>query len=208
VIAHSVANELSPRPDVRRNTGRFLVQAARVARRLDPTLPVAVDIVGRTPFGKQRTYRHFDALGINQYFGWYPRAGPLGRLARYLRHTRARYRRQALVVTEFGAEAPPELADGPAGEKGTYAFQAAHAERTLRVIDRLPFLSGAIYWTLREFVAYPGWTGGVPADRRRGPPPNSMHNKGLITYQGQRKPAFEVVRRRFAATPLYGRGRR
>ena len=85
---------------------------------------------------------------------------------------------------------------------GGYAFQADHLTRTLDVIDRSPVLSGAIYWTLREFEIYPGWTGG--AGRR--PPefePNTRHHKGLLTYGGEKKPAWYVARERFARVPLY-----
>ena len=70
------------------------------------------------------------------------------------------------------------------------------------MIDRSPVLDGAIYWTLREFEIFPGWRGG--AGRR--PPqyePNTRHHKGLIGYDGERKPAFFLVRDRYRATPLY-----
>jgi hypothetical protein len=63
-------------------------------------------------------------------------------------------------------------------------------------------LSGAIYWTLREFEIYPGWSGGAgsrPPQYR----PNTRHHKGLVDYNGPRKPAFELVRERYARTPLY-----
>ena len=69
------------------------------------------------------------------------------------------------------------------------------------------FLSGAIYWTLREFEIYPGWTGG--AGRR--PPefePNTRHHKGVLTYEGQKKPSWFVLRDAFARTPLYASARR
>ena len=33
--------------------------------------------------------------------------------------------------------------------------------------------------------------------------PNTRHQKGLITYDGERKPAYYLVRDRFRATPLY-----
>jgi len=77
-----------------------------------------------------------------------------------------------------------------------------HADRYLNVVERTPYLSGAIYWTLREFEIYPGWTGG--AGRR--PPqyePNTRHQKGLITYEGQKKPVWQVVHDHYARTPLY-----
>ena len=67
-------------------------------------------------------------------------------------------------MTEFGAEALPEHAADPVTRRGSYAFQTFHALRTLDVVDRSPVLSGAIYWTLREFEIYPGWTGGVGRD--------------------------------------------
>jgi hypothetical protein len=77
-----------------------------------------------------------------------------------------------------------------------------HAERTMDVVDRAPWLSGAIYWTLREFEIYPGWRGGAGAR----PPeyrPNTRHQKGLLTYEGEKKPAWYAMRDRFARTPLY-----
>jgi glycosyl hydrolase family 2 len=204
VIVHSVANELSYTPDERPGTRPFLTGAAADARRLDPTLPVAVDIKARRGYPKQSTYRHFDALGINQYFGWYPWVKDFTQLQPYLRKTHARYPRLALVMTEFGAEGRPDLAAAPPEQKGGYAFQAAHAERTLDLVDRLPFLSGAIYWTLREFEAGPGWRGGA-GPRPPGQERVARHNKGLLTYDGVRKPAWYVARRHFVATPSLGR---
>jgi glycosyl hydrolase family 2 len=202
VITHSVANELSFTPDYKPGTRRFLVSAQQFARDLDPTLPIAVDIKGRPGFEEQFTYHRFDILGINQYFGWYPWVQDFTQLDPFLREMNDLYPRQAKVMTEFGAEARPELADAPTDKKGGYAFQAMHAGRTLTVVDSLPFLSGAIYWTLREFEIYPGWTGG--AGRR--PPqyePNTRHQKGVLTYEGARKPAWQVLHDRFRAIPLY-----
>jgi hypothetical protein len=33
--------------------------------------------------------------------------------------------------------------------------------------------------------------------------PNTRHHKGLITYEGEKKPAFHLLSERFRATPLY-----
>ena len=120
----------------------------------------------------------------------------------FIYELRDHYPRTALVMTEWGAEARPELAAAAPELKGSYAFQAFHAARTLDVIDRSPVLDGAIYWTLREFEIYPGWTGGAgqrPPEFR----PNTRHHKGLIGYDGERKPAFGLLAERFRATPLY-----
>jgi hypothetical protein len=203
VITHSVANELSFTPDTRPGTGRFLVAAQQIARDLDPTLPISVDIKGRPGFAEQFTYHRFDMLGVNQYFGWYRWVEDFSLLEPYFSEMHDLYPEHALVMTEWGAEARPELTEAPLDLKGGYPYQAFQAQRTLDAIDHMSwFLSGSIYWTLREFEIYPGWTGG--AGRR--PPeyePNTRHHKGLIAYGGERKPAFGIVRDRYLATPLY-----
>jgi hypothetical protein len=202
VLTHSVANELSFTPDSKPGTRIFLDRARRLAGDLDPTVPISVDIKGRPGYGEQFTYERFELLGVNQYFGWYSWVANFDDLEPFLYELRDHYPRTALVMTEWGAEARPELAAAPATQKGSYGFQTFHAQRTLDVVDRSPVLSGAIYWTLREFEIYPGWTGG--AGRR--PPqyePNTRHHKGLIDYDGPRKPAFWYVRDRYRATPLY-----
>ena len=202
VLTHSVANELTFTPDSKPGTRRFLLAAQEQARAIDPTLPISVDIKGRPGFPEQFTYHAFDIIGLNQYFGWYRWVEDFNLLEPHIRELRDLYPTEALVMTEFGAEGRPELAEAPPSLKGGYPFQSFHAQRNLDVIDRAPGLSGAIYWTLREFEIYPGWMGG--AGRR--PPqyePNTRHHKGLITYEGERKPVFWLVRDRFLATPLY-----
>jgi beta-glucuronidase len=202
VITHSVANELSFTPDSKPGTKLYLTEAAQWARRIDPTLPIAVDIKSRLGIPEQFTYENFDILGVNQYFGWYSWTENFDDLEPYLREMHDLYPDHALVMTEFGAEALPAMADAPPDKKGSYAFQAFHAGRTIDVLDRLPFMSGGIYWTLREFEIYPGWTGGAP--QRAGLyGANTRHNKGLLTYGGDPKPAWYVVRDHYAATPLY-----
>jgi hypothetical protein len=200
VITHSVANELTAQPDARRTSRVWLQNAADLAHDLDPTLPVAIDILSYPGIARQRTYDHFDVIGINSYYGWYE--GKLNRstakiddLAPYLLAMRAKYPHKALVMTEFGAEA---TGPGPAAVKQTYAFQANYLKRNLDIVDRLGFMGGAIYWTTREFAVKPFWDGGAhPLSR------DSIHNKGLISYVGKVKPAFAVAKQEFEGTPLY-----
>src|SRR5260370_42101564 len=79
-------------------------------------------------------------------------------LGPYLNEAHARYPNQAMVMTEFGAEANT---GGPADVKQTYAFQSQYIQQTLGIVDRLTFMSGAIYSTLREFAVKPNWDGGA-----------------------------------------------
>jgi beta-glucuronidase len=202
VISNSVANELSAQPDLHRTTRVWMENAAALARDLDPTLPVAIDILSYPGIDTQQTYNAFDVLGINSYYGWYDgkadrSTADIGDLAPFLRAMRVKYPGRALVITEYGAEATQA---GPATAKQTYAFQANYIRRNLDIVDRLGFMGGAIYWTAREFAVKPHWDGGAH------PPPNqrdSIHNKGLISYSGKVKPAFQVAQKEFKATPLY-----
>ena len=204
VIVNSVANELAPGVNGNPGVARWLDQANRTARSFDPTRPVGIDLRSLPNIGPQKAYSQFDVLGFNQYFGWY--GGRPGRslqfvedLRGFLQEQRAIYPQQALVVTEFGAEATQS---GSVDIKGTYEFQNRYLATNLDIMDSEPYLSGAIYWTLREFAFKPGWLGGsqIGASRR-----DAIHNKGLISYRTNKaKPAWYLARDRFQAAPLYG----
>jgi Glycosyl hydrolases family 2, TIM barrel domain/Glycosyl hydrolases family 2/Glycosyl hydrolases family 2, sugar binding domain len=200
VITHSVANELTALPDEHRTSEVWMRNAAALARDLDPTLPVSIDVLSYPGIPRQTTYDAFDVLGINSYYGWYEgradrSTADIADLAPYLRGMRDKYPGKALVITEFGAEATEP---GPADVKQTYAFQTQYLKRNLDIIDRLGFMGGAIYWTAREFAVKPEWDGGAHPPER-----DSIHNKGLITYDGKIKPAFTAAQEAFKATPLY-----
>jgi hypothetical protein len=205
VIVDSVANELTPAPDSTPGTLSYLRQAIPLARRLDPVAAVALDTFCYPGFPAQRIYFKLDVLGIDSYFGWY--TGPAGHsiagfggLAPFLRRSHARYPKQALVISEFGAEG---LFDGPATTKGSYAFQTDYLRRTYAVLDRLPFMNGAVYWALRDFAVAPGWTGG--AQLPPGYSTDGLTHKGLLTYDGTQKPVFAVASQLFAQTPGFAR---
>jgi len=203
VVINSIGNELSPSPSTTPGTLSYLRQAIPLARRLDPTAPVALDIYCYPGYPLQPIYSKLDVLGINDYFGWYPgvaghSTASFAELTPFLTLQHERYPRQALVVSEFGTEAEY---NGPPEVKGTYQFQADYVRNTLDDLDALPFMNGSIYWTLREFAVRPGWTGGFtppPED-----PPTGLTYKALITYGGVDKPAFSVAQQLFADPPSF-----
>lgn len=198
VLSWSLGNELSPRPGPVQ--GYYIRQARNLVRRLDPTRPAMLAVAAYPAAGCQSEYGPLEIIGVNDYFGWYP--GPGGQLADreglspYLDALRACYPNKAIVVSEFGAEANR---DGPPEEKGTWGFQRDFVNYHLGVFATKPWLSGAIYWTLQEFKIRPRWDGGNP---RPSPP---LHQKGLLTITGERKPAWGDVQRSFLGTVQYGR---
>jgi len=204
VIVHSVGNELTPTPDATPGTRSYLGQAINLTRRLDPAALVADDVFAY-PYPAQRAYAQLDLLGLSDYWGWY--LGPPGHsianfhgLGRFLTQFHAKYPRQALLISEFGAEG---LFNGPATTKGTYEFQDDYLRNTFGVIDRLRFINGAIYWTLREFAVQPGWRGGATLPRVY--KPSGLHHKGLIAYDGREKPAFATAQQLFRQVPSFAR---
>ena len=194
VLLWSIANELSARPGPVQ--GFYIRRARNLAKRLDPTRPVGIAVAGYPSVGCQGEYGPLDVIGVNEYFGWYP--GPSGqifdrtRLSAYLDAVRACYPNKAVFVSEYGAEANR---DGPVEEKGTWLFQQDFVNFHLGVYATKPWLAGAIYWALNEFRVRPSWEGGNP----RPQPP--VHQKGLLTYDWVRKPAWSDAQRWFAQTP-------
>ncbi|MDQ6777065.1 MAG: hypothetical protein M3071_12815 [Actinomycetota bacterium] len=206
VVINSIANELSVTPNTTPGVLSYLRQAIPLSRRLDPTAPVALDIYCYPGYPPQRIYTKLNVLGINDYFGWYPgqpgahSTASFAALIPYLTVEHQRYPDQALVVSEFGAEA---LHNGSPQVKGTYQFQSDYVRSTVGTLDTLPFMNGSIYWTLREFAVRPGWKGGLtPAAAN---PSSGLTHKALITYGGVDKPAFSVTRQMFADPPPFAR---
>jgi hypothetical protein len=202
VLVHSVANELASGPDRRPGTRIFLRRAAALTRRLDPSVPVAVDIRAAPGMPAQQAYSDFDVLGLTAYFGWYHgmlghHLGPLSNLKVYLEKTRRQYPGKAVAVTEFGAEA---MQPGSALVKSTYGFQTDYLEQSMRIIDEEPWVAAAIWFSARDFAIKPFWGGGAHiAHAAR----DALHSKGLYDYAGAPKPAAAVARRLFQATPPF-----
>ena len=194
IMLWSIGNELSSQPGpVQRD---YIDRAVRQAKALDRTRPVGLAVAGYPSAGCRPQYAALDVIGINEYFGWYP--GPNGQIADrdtlpdYLDSVRACYPNKAIFISEFGAEANR---DGPVEEKGTYAYQQDFVNYHLGVYASKPWLSGAIYWALQEFRVRPNWDGGNPR------PKSPFHQKGLLAYDGSKKPAWADVERLFKATP-------
>jgi Glycosyl hydrolases family 2, TIM barrel domain/Glycosyl hydrolases family 2, sugar binding domain/Glycosyl hydrolases family 2 len=197
VIVWSAGNELSARPGPVQ--GYYIQRAVKLAKSLDPTRPVGLAVAGYPSAGCQPEYGPLDVIGINEYFGWY--SGPNGQIAdrsllgEYLDSVRQCYPNKAIVITETGAEANR---DGPVEERGTYQFQQDFVNYHFGVYATKPWLSGAIWWTLEEFAVRPNWEGGNPW------PASPIHQKGLITMTGAKKPAFSDIQRIYQSTKQYG----
>ena len=196
VFTWSVSNELRPEPGTIERS--YYREASSLLRKLDPTRPISVVIAGYLDHEPQESFSNFDLLGFNSYFGWYPgrQASIADRenLSPFLDKVRSFYPRQAIMVTEHGAEANRE---GPEEERGTYGFQAGFYDYHNSVYATKPWLSGVI-GTLRAFRVRPGWEGGNPK------PSNNWHEKGVLDFFDNPKPSYPIVQNWFRSTVQYG----
>jgi beta-glucuronidase len=196
VLVWSLMNEAVPSGTTYLN--KTISAQISAVRKLDKGL-VGADYAGAPEDELQHpAYRKLDILGINEYFGWYP--GLLGStlnmadLRPYLDYLHGAYARQALFVTEFGAESNRS---GSADELGTYEFQTNFMVSQMRILRDVPYLNGFFAWALKDYWVRPGWGGGNPDPT----PPYST--KGLFDSKGNPKPVEAEVEREFKATPPF-----
>jgi len=186
VLTWSIGNENPSRPLFGQT--RYIQAAHTLVTQMDPTRLMGFDIAGYPSTPKISAYKYITALGINDYFGWYP--GPSGQLVDrnglgpYLDQMHQFYPRLALFITEYGAESNRH---GAVDEKGTYEFQDDWLAFQNSVFNTKPWLNGAIVWILRDFKVRPGWDGGNPVS---GAP---FNQKGLLDSNGAEKPAYPLL---------------
>lgn len=187
VFTWSVGNELTTNPGP--PIDRYFKATRRLADAYDTSRPLSYARQVGWKYGCIPMYRTFDLIGLNDYFGWYgtlgdPLADPAN-LGPFLDSLRECYPDQAIMISETGAEANR---DGPGSEPGTYGYQSDYARYHYAVYASKPWLSGAIWWGLREFRVRPNWAGGNPV------PSPPWHAKGLLDRFGKAKPAWSVLR--------------
>lgn len=186
----SVANE-TPTHEART---RFLREVVARVRALDPTRFLTAALNKNIDVGGAKDgENHFvvddplavdlDVIAINQYEGWY---GP--RLPDQIHKVRfSNPFDKPMMMSEFGADALYGVR-GPKEERWTEEYQAWIFEETLPVLDRDGFV-GVSPWVLKDFRSPRRWHARFQ---------DYWNRKGLISPEGQRKLAFETLRRFYA----------
>ncbi|HEY0777557.1 MAG TPA: glycoside hydrolase family 2 TIM barrel-domain containing protein [Gemmatirosa sp.] len=147
-----------------------LVTAALEHRYSDPHT-IAID----DPLGNS-----LDVIGNNEYLGWYDGTPEK---ADSIRWTSAFDK--PLVMSELGGGAL-QGRHGATAERWTEEYQARLYEHQVAMLARIPFLAGMTPWILKDFRS----------PRRPLPGIQDYFNrKGLVSERGEKKQAFEVLRR-------------
>ena len=185
VVLWSVANE-TPVSPARTD---FLARLAETARGLDPSrLVTAAVFAGATERADGTTVlriedplaEHLDVVGVNEYVGWYD--GLPAKVGTLRWETTVE---KPLVLSEFGAGALYGLR-GDSLTRWTEDYQADLYREQIAMLRRVPFLRGMSPWILMDFRS----------PRRPLPGVQDWWNrKGLVSERGERKLAFDVLRR-------------
>jgi len=218
VVLWSLANE-TPHGEER---DRFLAALAEHARALDPTRPLTAALLSGPgflePFLAQATLAAatgrsaetwtlpiedplaelIDVAALNEYFGWYytsvvagmtPMEATRVRRAVLENLPRIRFalpREMPLVVSELGAGARHGV-HAPESELAVFSeeLQALVYRRQIEMLRQQPSLRGVSPWVLMDFRSALRLLPGVQ---------DHWNRKGLVSPQGERKQAFDVLR--------------
>ncbi len=180
VILWSIANETLPGPD----RTAFLSSLAAEVRRLDPTRLVTAALLTMPPSDNavhidDPLGEVVDVIGVNQYLGWY-----YGNRDDIARTTWRSSFDKPIVFSELGAGAKAGR-HGDENEIWTEEFQAAVYVEQLKMIERCDDCAGVSPWILKDFRTPVRVLPGIQ---------DGYNRKGLVSEEGERKLAFDVLR--------------
>jgi beta-glucuronidase len=179
IIIWSMANE-TPVSDAR-NT--FIKNLVTHTKSLDNTRLISAALLTHKVDGigmiDDEIGKYLDIIAFNQYLGWY--GGNLEDAEKTLWKTPYN---KPVIVSEFGGDAKQGF-HGEKNERWTEEYQEYLYIQNLKMIEKIPQLSGLSPWILVDFRS----------PKRLLPDIQDGYNrKGLISNDGQKKKAFYIMR--------------
>lgn len=195
VVIWSLSNEtysFTPKRD------EVLAALAQQCRLLDSTRLV-VSVINNQGYDNHTfnvwdtLYRHFDALAVNEYLGWYvPWQGAPA-------DTRWKLVEQKpLIISEFGGEAKWGTSYGPKDEAAWWSeeYQDQIYKDQVAMFRTTPNLAGVCPWLLVDYRS-PG--------RMHPVFQNGYNRKGLLSEWGEKKKAWYTLKRYYDSLGTPGR---
>jgi len=178
IILWSMANET---PDTPART-HFIETLASRARQLDPTRLITAALLvraqGNTKIVDDALGTALDVIGVNEYIGWYEQHPETADLTEW----HINYQKP-VIVSEFGGDAKAGLHGGE-NERWTEEYQANIYRHQLPMLNKITQLRGISPWVLMDFRSPNRPLVGIQ---------DEFNRKGLISDQGQKKLAFQVL---------------
>jgi hypothetical protein len=194
VVMWSVSNEIHPWFMA---ASSFVRDLRRTAKAYDPARPVMVARV-TLPFPLtlldvfDRVSGKVDAVGINQYVGWY--FGKTHQAKRVISSVHARHPKQTYMISEYGADgllgchqAHPPGEEPTRDHSYTEEYQNYFHEQHLRQFEQMEFIRGVMPWVLSDFRMEWSPNTGKPH------PIRLMNLKGLVSYAREPKALFKLI---------------
>lgn len=178
IIIWSMANE-TPISDAR---NIFIKNLVDHAKSLDNTRLISAALLTQSGEGfgtiNDEIGEYLDIISFNQYLGWY--GGNLEDAEKIVWKTKYN---KPVIVSEFGGDAKAGL-HGEKNERWTEEYQEYLYIQNLKMIEKIPHLSGLSPWILVDFRSPRRLLPGIQDEYNR---------KGLISNDGQKKKAFYIM---------------
>jgi hypothetical protein len=151
----------------------------RVCNRGNPAVPPVADGL----------FNFYDVIAYNLYCGWY--GGTVEKLAGRLEALHKLDPSKPLILSEFGAGCDLDKhSESPKCFDQTQEYQLYFLESYLRQLDAMPRLAGYNWWNFADF----GWANSKI--------PKLYDNKGLVTFDRQKKDSFYFVKAAWSREPV------
>ncbi|MFH7018440.1 glycoside hydrolase family 2 protein [Flavobacterium sp. FlaQc-47] len=178
IIIWSMANE-TPISDAR-NT--FIKSLVDHTKSLDNTRLISAALLTQSGNGfgtiNDEIGQYLDIISFNQYLGWY--GGNLEDAEKILWKTKYN---KPVIVSEFGGDAKQGF-HGEKNERWTEEYQEYLYIQNLKMIEKIPHLSGLSPWILVDFRSPKRLLPGIQ---------DGYNRKGLISNDGNKKKAFYIM---------------
>lgn len=174
IIIWSMANE-TPISDAR-NT--FIKNLADHTRSLDNTRLISAALLTKNETIDDEIGQYLDIIAFNQYLGWY--GGNLEDAEKIVWKTKYN---KPVIVSEFGGDAKQGF-HGAKNERWTEEYQEYLYIQNLKMIEKIPHLSGLSPWILVDFRSPKRLLPGIQ---------DGYNRKGLISNDGNKKKAFYIM---------------
>lgn len=187
VIIWSVANETPHSPE----RDAFLSRLAQCAHRQDPTrlVSMAMEVTSAQNYVNRlddNMNQYVDVISFNEYIGWYRDVNDAAKMTWEIPYDKP------VIISEMGGGAVAGR-HGPESERWTEEFQAKLYRENFAMLDKIDGLAGTSPWILKDFMSPARMLFGVQ---------NWFNRKGLVSDQGRKKQAFQVVKEWYAKKAL------
>ncbi|WP_428741694.1 glycoside hydrolase family 2 protein [Tenacibaculum sp.] len=178
IIIWSMANETPP-SDAR---NKFLIDLVNHTKSFDNTRLISAALETHNKDGVQivddKMGEYLDIVAFNQYIGWY--GGSLENAPNT--QWNIKYNKP-VVISEFGGGALQGL-HGTIAERWTEEYQEYLYQQNLKMIDKIPNISGMSPWILSDFKSPKRLLPNIQ---------DGWNRKGLISNNGIKKKAFYTL---------------